>query len=83
MYAKIFNEKVKVPKGWRRVCRGTIRAGDKYATLMSIGTPTPLKNLKWQLVSTLAAIGGVSMQGFNNVREFFCVIRKEKNENQS
>lgn len=79
MYAKIFNEKVKIPKGWRRVCRGEIRAGDKYAVLMSIGTPTPLKNLKWQHVSTLAAIGGVSFQRFTNVKEFFCVIRKENN----
>jgi hypothetical protein len=83
MNAKIIGKKVPLPTGWRRVCRGNIRSGDKYATLMSIGTPTPLKNLKWQLVSTLAALGGVSMQGFNDVKEFFCVIRKEKNENQS
>jgi ligand-binding SRPBCC domain-containing protein len=83
MNAKIFGSKVKIPTGWRRVCRGKIRAGDKHATLINIGTPKPLKNLKWQHVSSYAASGGVSMLGFNDVKEFYCVIRKEKHENQS
>lgn len=74
MYVKILGEKRKIPDGWRRVYRGKVRDGDKVAWLENIGNPLPVKGMKWKNMTADGELGAT------NVKDFFCIIRKETHE---